>query len=104
MVSVAFAIWLFPQLPERQPARWARRAPLGAKHPAAKCPLLVPHVQQATCQFAGPSDATLASILHSGPGGADPDDVDDVPSLSEPHGPDGSMAERGRIGIEIFQP
>src|ERR1700694_5419980 len=35
---------------------------------------------------------------------ADPDDVDDVSSLSEPHGPDGAMAERGRIGIKVSQP
>ncbi len=36
--------------------------------------------------------------------GADPDDVDDVSSLSEPHGPDGAMADRGRAGAEIPQP
>src|ERR1700676_4364834 len=35
---------------------------------------------------------------------ADPDDVDDVSSLSEPHGPDGTMADRGCIGAEISQP
>src|SRR5258707_780815 len=36
--------------------------------------------------------------------GADPDDVDDVPSLSEPHGSDSTMADRGRVGAEISQP
>ena len=36
--------------------------------------------------------------------GAYPDEVDDVSSLSEPHGPDGAMAERGRVGAEIPQP
>ena len=36
--------------------------------------------------------------------GANPDDVNDVSSLSEPHGPDGAMADRGRIGAEISQP
>src|SRR3979490_22727 len=35
--------------------------------------------------------------------GADPDDVYDVSSLSEPHGPDGAMAERGRTCVEISQ-
>src|ERR1700732_1778789 len=35
---------------------------------------------------------------------ADPDDVDDVSSLSEPHGPDGAMAERGRACAQISQP
>ena len=36
--------------------------------------------------------------------GAFPDEVDDVSSLSEPHGPDRAMAERGRVGAEIPQP
>src|SRR5688500_10285775 len=36
--------------------------------------------------------------------GAIPDEVDDVSSLSEPHGPDGAMAERGRVGAELSQP
>src|ERR1700726_1002861 len=36
--------------------------------------------------------------------GADPDDVDDVPSLSEPHGSDSTMADRGGVGAEISQP
>src|SRR5664279_6506793 len=35
--------------------------------------------------------------------GADPDDVDDVSSLPEPHGPDGAMAERGGARAEISQ-
>src|SRR5450755_1826039 len=35
--------------------------------------------------------------------GADPDDVYDVPSLPEPHGPDGAMAGRGRTCAEISQ-
>src|SRR3984893_1087565 len=36
--------------------------------------------------------------------GADPDDVDDIPSLSEPHGSDSTMADRGGVGAEISQP
>src|SRR5260370_11006004 len=36
--------------------------------------------------------------------GADPDDVDDVSGVSEPHGPDRAMADRGGGGAEISQP
>src|ERR1039458_6691805 len=35
---------------------------------------------------------------------ANSDDVNDVSSLSEPHGPDGAMADRSRVGPEISQP
>src|SRR2546430_599906 len=35
--------------------------------------------------------------------GAEVNDVNDVPSLSEPHGPDVAMADRGRGGAEISQ-
>src|SRR6185369_11161518 len=35
--------------------------------------------------------------------GADVNDVNDVPSLSEPYGPDVAMADRGRGGAEISQ-
>src|SRR6266487_3885985 len=35
--------------------------------------------------------------------GAEVNDVNDVPSLSEPHGPDVAMADRGRSGAEISQ-
>src|SRR5580704_12129388 len=37
------------------------------------------------------------------PAGADPDDVDDVSSLPEPHGPDGAMAVGGSTRAEISQ-
>src|SRR6266404_69159 len=33
-----------------------------------------------------------------------PDEVDDLSSLSEPHGPDGAMADRSRACVEIPQP
>src|ERR1700687_3938855 len=57
MVSVAFAIWLFPHA--RTPAR-----------AAAKCLLFMRQavMQQATCQFARLFDSALASILHSNRG------------------------------------
>src|SRR5258705_9166275 len=35
--------------------------------------------------------------------GADVNDVNDVPSLSEPYGPDVAVADRGRGGAEISQ-
>src|SRR5260370_243987 len=92
MVSVAFAIWLFPYA--RTPAR-----------AAAECPMFTLHafMQQATCQFARLFEFALASILHSNRGRGGSDDVDDVSGLSEPHGPDGTMADRGCIGAEISQ-
>src|SRR6266851_6612288 len=57
MVSVAFAIWLFPYA--RTPAK-----------AAAECPMFTLHafMQQATCQFARLFDFALASILHSNRG------------------------------------
>src|ERR1700738_379340 len=57
MVSVAFAIWLFPHA----------RTPVWA---AAKCLLFMRQavMQQATCQFARLFDSALASILHSNRG------------------------------------
>src|ERR1700689_1946702 len=76
MVSVAFAIWLFP----------LRR-----------------FQQQATCQFPGQTDVALASILHDSRTGADPDDVDVISGLSEPYGPDGALADGGCVGTEISQ-
>src|SRR5437667_6296314 len=46
----------------------------------------------------------LASILHGMTRrGAGVNDVNDVPSLSEPHGPDVAVADRGRGGAEISQ-
>src|SRR6266853_4196173 len=84
----------FPSTPGRPPGPTA-----------AKCPLFTLHafMQQATCQFARLFDSALASILHGNRAGADPDDVDDVSGLSEPHGPDGTMADRGCVGAEISQ-
>src|SRR5262249_38724094 len=35
--------------------------------------------------------------------GADPDDVDVISGLSEPHGPDRAVADRGVVGTEISQ-
>src|SRR4051812_46856459 len=83
------------------------QAPLCPSVPAAECPLLTPHA------FRAASDVPVygAIWLHSGfdiawqhRQGRIRNEFDDVPSLPEPHGPDGAMAERGRTGIEISQP
>src|ERR1700681_4913730 len=102
MVSVAFAIW--PSLNACKPARaMPARA---AKSAAAKCPLLcLTHScskRRASLQgYLTPF--WLRYCIATGTG-ADPDDVDDVPSVSEPHGPDGAMADRRGRGTEISQP
>src|ERR1700686_181199 len=104
MVSVAFAIGLF--LNRLVKAPWGRAGTAsGQKRSRRKEPVAWASrhpMQQATCQFARLFDSTLASILHGKRAGRS-DDVDDVSGLSEPHGPDGSMAERGCIGAEISQ-
>src|SRR5882672_6101262 len=104
MVSVAWAIWLFPS---RLNARKGHAGAALPKRPAAKCPLFMLHA------FRAASDVPVCEAvwLHSGfdiawqhGQGRIRNDVDDVSSLSEPHGPDGAMAERGRTGVEIPQP
>src|SRR6516164_7631626 len=59
--------------------------------------------QQAMCQFAGLIDTVLASILHGNTGRGGPYDVDVISGLSEPYGPDGTMAVGGGFGTEISQ-
>src|SRR5258707_5386923 len=104
MVSVACAIWLFPS---RLNARKGHAGAALPKRPAAKCPLFMLHA------FCAASDVPVyeAVWLHSGfdiawqqGRGRIRDDVDDVSSLPEPHGPDGAMAERGRTRVAISQP
>src|SRR5512139_2987074 len=56
MVSVAFAIWLFPHASFGHPPRGA-----GDAH----CLCLPYLAEQATCQFCGRTGTDLASILHS---------------------------------------
>src|SRR3974377_1807029 len=62
-----------------------------------------PFPQQAMCQFAGLIDTVLASILHGNTGRGGPYDVDVISGLSEPHGPDGTVAVGGSFGTEISQ-
>ncbi len=46
----------------------------------------------------------LASILHGNGEGADRNEINDVPGVSEPHGPHGAMADGSRRRAEISQP
>src|SRR5215475_3250769 len=58
-------------------------------------------LQQATCQF-GSCPPWLRYCM-ARKAGAEVNDVNDVPSLAEPHGPDGTMAVGGCKRPEISQ-
>src|SRR5437016_14616558 len=97
MVSVVFAIWPSLESPKRL------RAAMGNRPCRRLMPVRRVFTQQATCQF-GRRFARLWLRYCMAPGtGADVNDVNDVPSLSEPHGPDVAVADRGRGGAEISQ-
>ena len=93
----------FPLTPER-PARPCRHR--FARRSRRKVP-----TAHASCSFAASDVPVLRGPL--APlwlryciaiwAGAVPDEVDDVSGLSEPHGPDRAMAERGRVGAAIPQ-
>ena len=79
------------------------RAAMGNRPCRRLMPVRRAFTQQATCQFCG-RFARLWLRYCMAPGtGADVNDVNDVPSLSEPYGPDVAMAYRGRGGAEISQ-
>src|SRR6185312_4343184 len=101
MVSVVFAIWpsLEPQNASAQP--WA--AFLGSRPRRRPRPVRRAFTQQATCQFCRRFARLWLRYCMAPGAGADVNDVNDVPSLSEPHGPDVAMADRGRGGAEISQ-
>src|SRR5712675_81564 len=103
MVSVALAM----ASPLRPNAGCGRVAAALPKPSAATCPLSVLRafyaasdvpVLQAVCPGAG------FDIAWHQKSRKESHDVHDVSGLSEPHGPDGAMADRGRIGAEIPQP
>src|SRR6266702_5627958 len=103
MVSVAFAIWPFPQRPyaPREPCPHAL-----PKRTTAKCPLLcLTHsCSKRRASLQGDLAPFWLRYCIATRAGADSDDVDDVSGVSEPHGPDRAMANRGGSGAEISQP
>ena len=76
---------------------------LPSEPPQMPSSCLAHFMQQATCQFASAERPPPWRRYCMAPGaGADPDDVDDVSSLSEPHGPDGAMADGGRAALKYL--
>src|ERR1700752_240495 len=85
---------------------WAKPAARRRARPPA--PRLLTHPegnfeQQATCQFGKPPARLGSDIAWPRGPGAEVNDVNDVPSLSEPHGPDRAMAVGGGKRAEISQ-
>src|SRR5215468_1030537 len=105
MVSVVFAIWPFPHAtcllgqspPPATPRRARPPAPRLLAHPAGN------FEQQATCQFGKPLPRFGSDIAWPQGAGVEVNDVNDLPSLSEPHGPDGAVAVGGGKRAEISQ-
>ena len=101
MVSVVFAIWPFPQ---RLNASRSDRTGRAARPPADAHAHARAFMQQATCQFSGGLRLRFGfDIAWQHGQGRNWNDVNDVPSLPEPHGPDGAMADGGRGRAEISQ-
>src|SRR4051812_23400090 len=97
MVSVVFAMW--PSLtPERLAARSWRAGTSVRRRPLAYASGLQRSKPRAS--FEGSSGFDIAWHCRAR---ADAYDVIDVPSLSEPYGPHGAVADRGCIGAEISQ-
>src|SRR5262245_58375085 len=97
MVSVVFAIWPSLEPPKRL------RAAMGSRPRRRAMPVRRAFTQQATCQFSGRLARLWLRYCMALRTGADVNDVNDVPSLSESHGPDVTVADRGRGGPEISQ-
>src|ERR1700754_1524232 len=92
MVSVVFAIW---------PSSNANARLAGWEPPKACAPGLLQSKPRAS--FAGGSPCSGFDIAWHQGSKADVNDANDVPSLSEPHGPDVTVADRGCGGPEIPQ-
>src|SRR4051794_13524726 len=88
----------FPRTPKTPPRRhWA------ASRAAAQC-LCVGHLRsKPRASFRGGQARSGVDIAWHHKTGADVNDVNDVPSLSEPHGSDVTMANRGGGSPEIPQ-
>src|SRR5215208_1090757 len=97
MVSVVFAIWPSLETPKRL------RAAMGSRLRRRLMPVRRAFTQQATCQFCRRFAGLWLRYCMASGTGADVNDVNDVPSLSESHGPDVALADRGRGGAEISQ-
>ena len=82
--------------PQTQTPAWQAGQP-----PKACAPDLLPSKRRAS--FAGGPPCSGFDIAWHQGSKADVNDANDVPSLSEPHGPDVALAERGRGGPEIPQ-
>src|ERR1700761_4675581 len=92
MVSVAFAIRPSPSRPDaRQKCPMFMPGILCSKRRASLAGALAPIWLQ-YCMAARRVEARVWN------------DVDDVSGVSEPHGSDGAVADRGRIGAPIPQP
>src|SRR5258706_12056007 len=101
MVSVAFAIRIFPQRPPG-----SKQARFLAETRHGQVPIIRPLsilCSKRRASLRGELTPLWLRYCMAIRVGADPDDVDDVSSLSEPHGPDGSMAVRGGARAEISQ-
>src|SRR5215510_1402420 len=92
MVSVAFAMWLLSQTCGK----------------ASPCPSLMHRrilcsKPRANLQGGSMSLWLRYCIAIGGKGGRVSYDVNAIPSLSEPYGPDQAMADAGRVAAQIFQ-
>src|SRR5947207_13167019 len=97
MVSVVFAIWPSSNPQNASAQAWA------ASRAAAQC-LCVGHLRsKPRASFRGGQARSGVDIAWRHETGADVNDVNDVPSLSEPHGPDVTVADRGGGGPEVPQ-
>src|SRR5947207_14297613 len=97
MVSVVFAIWPSSNPQNASAQAWA------ASRAAAQC-LCVGHLRsKPRASFRGGQARSGVDIAWHPATGADVNDVNALPSLSEPHGPHVTMADRGGCGPEISQ-
>src|ERR1051325_4590994 len=97
MVSVVFAIW-----PSLEPKNALAHTGTAGRA-AAQCLCVGQLLSKPRASFRGGRAGSGVDIAWHHGTGADVNDVNDVPSLSEPYGPDVAMADRGRGGAEISQ-
>src|SRR5258706_12031164 len=101
MVSVAFAIRIFPQRPPG-----SKQARFLAETRHGQVPIIRPLsilCSKPRASLRGELTPLWLRYCMATRVGADPDVVDDVSSLSQQHGPDGAMVVRGGARPEIYQ-